>query len=202
MRKPSASSMAEAITAETGITPASPAPLMPSGFSGDGVSRWSVSIARHLRGVRHQEVHERGVEQLPVLVVDQPLVQRAADALGDSAVDLPLDDHRVDQPCRSRAPPRTGGCVISAVSGSVSTIAACMPEANVDRDRRVVVLALQPRLLALGHRRPVRDGGAGELGRALGLLVEGVPQRVGQHRDRGQRDRRRRRALHAHHARR
>ena len=26
------------------MTPASPAPLMPSGLSGDGVSRWSISI--------------------------------------------------------------------------------------------------------------------------------------------------------------
>ncbi|MFC6935369.1 hypothetical protein ACFQHO_37055 [Actinomadura yumaensis] len=42
---PSASSTADAITADTGITPASPAPLMPSGLSGDGVSRWSISTA-------------------------------------------------------------------------------------------------------------------------------------------------------------
>src|SRR5579862_7455309 len=40
--KPSASSMAEANTAALGMTPASPAPLIPSGFSGDGVSRWSI----------------------------------------------------------------------------------------------------------------------------------------------------------------
>src|SRR6185437_16422012 len=42
--KPSASEIAEAKTAAPGITPASPAPLMPSGLSGDGVSRWSISI--------------------------------------------------------------------------------------------------------------------------------------------------------------
>ena len=42
--KPSASEIAAANTAADGITPASPAPLMPSGFSGDGVSRWSISI--------------------------------------------------------------------------------------------------------------------------------------------------------------
>src|SRR5690606_23814514 len=44
MGKPSASSMAAANTAADGITPASPAPLMPSGLSGDGVSRWSISM--------------------------------------------------------------------------------------------------------------------------------------------------------------
>ena len=41
---PSASSIAAANTAAPGITPASPAPLMPSGFSGEGVSRWSISM--------------------------------------------------------------------------------------------------------------------------------------------------------------
>ena len=40
----SASSIAAANTAADGMTPASPAPLMPSGLSGDGVSRWSMSI--------------------------------------------------------------------------------------------------------------------------------------------------------------
>ena len=35
--KPSASEIADANTAADGITPASPAPLMPSGLSGDGV---------------------------------------------------------------------------------------------------------------------------------------------------------------------
>ena len=44
MGKPSASSIAAANTAADGITPASPAPLMPSGLSGDGVSRWSMSM--------------------------------------------------------------------------------------------------------------------------------------------------------------
>ena len=51
----------------------------------------------HLGDVGHQEVHERRVEQLPGLVVGHPLVERAADALRDAAVDLALDDHRVDQ---------------------------------------------------------------------------------------------------------
>jgi len=41
---PSASSIAAANTAAPGITPASPAPLMPSGLSGDGVTMWSISI--------------------------------------------------------------------------------------------------------------------------------------------------------------
>ena len=43
IRNPSASSIAAANTACPGITPASPSPLMPSGLSGEGVSRWSIS---------------------------------------------------------------------------------------------------------------------------------------------------------------
>jgi hypothetical protein len=38
-----ASSTAEATTAGTGNVPDSPTPFRPSGFSGDGVSRWSIS---------------------------------------------------------------------------------------------------------------------------------------------------------------
>ena len=42
-RTPIASSTADATTAGTGSVPDSPTPLRPSGFSGDGVSRWSIS---------------------------------------------------------------------------------------------------------------------------------------------------------------
>src|SRR4029077_11349019 len=41
---PTASSIAEARTAGTGSAPDSPTPLSPSGFSGDGVSRWSITM--------------------------------------------------------------------------------------------------------------------------------------------------------------
>ena len=38
----------------------------------------------------------RAGQQLAVLVVDRVLQQRLADALGDAALHLALDDHRVD----------------------------------------------------------------------------------------------------------
>jgi len=41
----SASSIASATSAGTGIAPASPTPLIPSAFSGDGVSMWPISIS-------------------------------------------------------------------------------------------------------------------------------------------------------------
>ena len=67
----------------------------------------------------------------PALVVDHPLVQRTGHALGDPAVDLPLDDHRVDQ-MAAVVQDAYRRIRTSAVSGSVSTIAACMPLAKVD----------------------------------------------------------------------
>ena len=45
IRRPTASSIADAIAADPGITPASPAPLRPSGFSGDGVCWWSMTTS-------------------------------------------------------------------------------------------------------------------------------------------------------------
>ena len=154
--KPSASSIAAANTAADGMTPASPAPLMPSGFSGDGVSRWSISIRRHLRRVGHQEVHERGVEQLAVLVVGHPLVERAADALRDAAVHLALDDHRVDQrPAVVHDAVAQhvdlGGLRVGLDDRRVHAVGERRPR------RRVVVGALQARLLV--RRRPAACSG-------------------------------------------
>ena len=171
------------------MTPASPAPLTPSGFSGDGVTRWSISDLGHLGGVRHQEVHEASVEQLPVGVVLHPLVERAADALGHPAVDLALDDHRVDQ---------RPAVVHDAVAQHLDLrgVGVGLHDHGVHAvgegraRRRVVVGALEPRRLPRPDRRPVGVGGRGELGGARRGLVEGVAQRVGQHGDRTQVDRR------------
>ena len=85
---------------------------------------------RHLGRVGHEEVHEARVEQLARLVVGHPLVERATDALGDAAVDLALDDHRVDHRA-AVVDDAVAQDRISAVTGSVSTIAACMPLAKV-----------------------------------------------------------------------
>src|SRR5262249_39056794 len=50
-----------------------------------------------LQRSRHQEVHERRGERLSGLVVDDALVEGAADTLRDAATDLALHDHRVHQ---------------------------------------------------------------------------------------------------------
>src|SRR5213080_2527386 len=53
---------------------------------------------RHLLRRRNVELHEGARERLARRVVRQPLVERAADALRDAAVDLSLHDHRVHDP--------------------------------------------------------------------------------------------------------
>ena len=50
------------------------------------------SVAGH----RQRVVHQGAGQELAALVVDEPLAQRLADALGHRAVDLALDDHRID----------------------------------------------------------------------------------------------------------
>jgi hypothetical protein len=51
---------------------------------------------RQLRGGGDQVVHEAPGQQLPLIVVDHLLEERATDALGHAAVHLALHDHRVD----------------------------------------------------------------------------------------------------------
>ena len=51
---------------------------------------------RHLAGPRHRVVHHGAGEELAVVVVDRDLLQRLAHALDHAAVNLALDDHRVD----------------------------------------------------------------------------------------------------------
>ncbi len=48
-----------------------------------------------LRGRRDQKIHEAPDQRLAVGVVDDALVERAADALGHAAADLSLHDGRV-----------------------------------------------------------------------------------------------------------
>ncbi len=52
---------------------------------------------RHVGGLGQPVVEKTRGEELAVRVVDQLLVQGAADALGHAAGHLALDDHRVDQ---------------------------------------------------------------------------------------------------------
>jgi len=77
------------------MAPDSLQPLAPSGL---WVQGWvsSVSAARKGRSpARQGVVHERGGKELAV-AVGRGLGERLPDALGEPAVDLALDDHRVD----------------------------------------------------------------------------------------------------------
>src|SRR6266576_715907 len=51
----------------------------------------------HVVRARHAIIHERAGHELAVLVIDRAFEQRLADPLRDPAVDLTLDDHRIDE---------------------------------------------------------------------------------------------------------
>ena len=74
----------------------SPTPLAPIGWCGDGVHRLEQLERRRLPRGRDQVVHEVGADAVAVLVEGDPLHRRHREALGEAAVDLALDDHRVD----------------------------------------------------------------------------------------------------------
>jgi hypothetical protein len=70
-------------------------PFAPIGWCGDGVTVKPVSQSGPpSRG--DEVVHERPAEAVAVLVEADELHERHADAVGEPAVHLPLDDHRVD----------------------------------------------------------------------------------------------------------
>ena len=109
---------------------------------------------RDLRRIWHQEVHERRVEQLPVLVVGHLLVQRARHTLRDATGDLPLDDARVDQ----RPAVVDDGVTHDADVGRVRIdldLHGMHPVREGRADRRVVVRALESRHLPVGDGRTV-----------------------------------------------
>ena len=76
--------------------PASPTPFTPSGFTGDGVSVWLLSIHGIMVRLRNRVVHQLAGDELAVVVIDGLLPERLAEALRDAAVHLPVDDQRVD----------------------------------------------------------------------------------------------------------
>ena len=93
----SASSTAEMIAAAAGMVPTSPTPFTPSGLSGEGVSLIERRQHRQLGRGRQQVVREGGGERLAAVVVAHPFEQRVADPVRDAAMDLAVDDHRIDQ---------------------------------------------------------------------------------------------------------
>ena len=93
---PIASVMALMTATGAAIAPASPQPLMPSGFDGR-FRRGHVDLERgQIVRARHAVIHERAGDELAILVVDRAFEQRLADALRDAAMHLALDDHRID----------------------------------------------------------------------------------------------------------
>ena len=114
----------------------SPTPLAPSGWCGQGVTVSPELEVGALERRRDQVVHERRVEAVALLVEADQLHQRDADALGQPAVDLAVDDHRVDPHAavvhRDEAADRDlGGVGVDVDDGDVGAV-------RVGQVRRVV----------------------------------------------------------------
>ena len=92
----SASTSALATTGSAPTLPASPAPLTPSGLV---LRRHRVALdvdRREMVRVRHGVVHERAGQVLPGIGIEIDLLhQHLADALGDAALDLAMQQERV-----------------------------------------------------------------------------------------------------------
>src|SRR6185437_1655928 len=136
-----------------------------------GLQVADLDVGRDLADVGHEEVHEGRVDQLALVVVGHPLVQGATDALGDAAVDLALDDPRVDQAAavvyHAVAQDRDLGRVRVGLHDR-----GVHPGGERGAHRREVAAPLNPRLVVLGDRRLVEVAAAGELGRGLRRVVE------------------------------
>ena len=90
--KASTSALTTAGSAPT--EPASPAPLTPSGLVLVGPD--CLEIGAEIVRVRHGVIHERAGDELAGFVVDDMLHQRLAGALRDAAVDLAVQQQRVE----------------------------------------------------------------------------------------------------------
>ncbi len=93
IRAPVAWRMAPRMAGAVGMSAGSPTPFAPNGPAGSASSTSSTSISRDVADGRDQVVVEVVGPARLVL-----LHERESQALGDPAVDLPLDEHRVDRP--------------------------------------------------------------------------------------------------------
>src|SRR5262249_54732152 len=96
---------------------------------------------RNLARGRRQIVGERGGGDIAAVVVDDLFEQRVGDALGHAALDLAVDDHRIDQPPASSATTNRS-MVTPPVSTSTSTIATWQALENVPAGSYVALSAM------------------------------------------------------------
>ena len=108
------------------MVPASPTPLTPNGFVVEGVVVRSVVKCGRSAAAGQQVVDERRRRQRALVVVDRLLVERLGDALGEAAVHLALDDHRVDH-LADVVDADVGRIVTAPVSVSTSVAHRCVP---------------------------------------------------------------------------
>ncbi len=78
------------------LVPHSPTPLTPKRIERIGCDGFTEGHRRHVAGAHDGVIHERVGLHLAVVAVEHLLAQGFAQTLGDAAVDLSFDDHRVD----------------------------------------------------------------------------------------------------------
>ena len=78
------------------IVAASPMPLAPSGLRASASSVWCVSNCGKSAPAARRSPSSEPVSNSPLVVVDDLLPERLADALRQAAVDLAVDQHRAD----------------------------------------------------------------------------------------------------------
>ena len=135
----SASITALATAGGAPLVPASPTPLTPNGLKRIGGYGFAESERRHIAGAHHRVIHQRAGEHLAVFAEEHLFAQRFAEALRHAAVNLALDDHRVDDYAavidqHELLDGRLAGFAIDR------TMATCAPKPHASRrDRRMQV---------------------------------------------------------------
>src|SRR6266850_456683 len=115
---------------------------------------------RDFRHRRHEIVGKRAGEYVAAVVIDHLFVECIGDALGDAAMDLSLDDHRVDQTAR----------IFDDHELFDHDLAGC----DVDFDDRNVAGVRESAVGVVGRHR--RQPGFGDRRKAVALVIGGARQ--------------------------
>ena len=147
----SASTTAFAIAGGAPTVADSPTPFAPIGWCGDGVTVLADLPGGRLDRRRQEVVHERAGQVVAVLVVGDLLVQRRREAHRQAAVDLAVDDHRVDDVA----------AVVDRDEAADLDLAGALVDVDdadvaAERERQVRRVVVVDRLEARLH--PLRDG--------------------------------------------
>jgi hypothetical protein len=123
------------------MVPTSPHPLTPSGLWRHRGALGSHRDRRQVISARHAVIHERAGEDLAARrVIDAVLAKRLADALHYAAMDLALDDHRVQHHAD----------IVDCGVGDESQLAGIRIDLDLPDPAPLTIFRIRPRLAAIG----------------------------------------------------